>query len=144
MKDNNKALFLYTGLIFLVALVIILISMFGQNNFKSKEALPVSAPSGWGISEKAALISEENLKLEEENRSLKADLSDRDTKIETLTAENAAQAEVINNYNILLDCYAMYRDRKYEEAKNLFLTVNKSVLPAEVQFLYDELLEKIS
>ncbi len=144
MKDNNKALFLYTGLIFLVALVIILISMFGQNNFKSKEVLPVSAPSGWGISEKAALISEENLKLEEENRSLKADLSDRDTKIETLTAENAAQAEVINNYNILLDCYTMYRDRKYEEAKNLFLTVNKSVLPAEVQFLYDELLEKIS
>lgn len=144
MKDNNKALFLYTGLIFLVALVIILISMFGQNNFKSKEVLSVSAPSGWGISEKAALISEENLKLEEENRSLKADLSDRDTKIETLTAENAAQAEVINNYNILLDCYAMYRDRKYEKAKNLFLTVNKSVLPAEVQFLYDELLEKIS
>lgn len=144
MKDNNKSLFLYTGLIFLVALIIILISMFGQNSFKRKQTLAVSAPSGWGISEKAALISEENLKLEEENRQLKADLAERDTKIETLTAENASQSEIIKNYNILLNCYSLYRDRKYEDAKQLFLTVNAALLPTEVQGLYNELLEKIS
>lgn len=144
MKDNNKSLFLYTGLIFLVALIIILISMFGQNSFKRKQTLAVSAPSGWGISEKAALISEENLKLEEENRQLKADLVERDTKIETLTAENASQSEIIKNYNILLNCYSLYRDRKYEDAKQLFLTVNAALLPTEVQGLYNELLEKIS
>lgn len=144
MRDDNKSLFLYTGLIFLVALIIILISLFGQTKFKSEKSLSASAPSGWGISEKAALISEENRQLIEKVSLLEDELARRDTQIGELTAENANQAELLKNYNIIMECYLLCGDRKYREARELLLSVNIEALPEKLKAVYDELVDKVS
>lgn len=74
-KNDNKSLFLYTSLIFIVAVLLIVLSFFGQTNLKKSQP-PVEAsaePSNSGITERAAVLSEENKNLIEENTALKAE-----------------------------------------------------------------------
>lgn len=143
MKDDNKSLFLYTGLIFLVALIIILLSFFGQAKFDKKILPEGTAPTGWGIDKKVAVISDENRVLTEKNAELTAELEEKNKQLEELTALNTSQTELMNNYNIILNCYTLYRDRKYTEAKELSGTVNTAILSPEVSELYNELLKEI-
>ncbi len=80
-KNNNSSMFLYTALIFVVALLLIILSLFGQNNLKKNmpELDPTAVPSvqptqNNSITQKAAILSEENLALMEENKKLEGKL----------------------------------------------------------------------
>lgn len=85
MAENNKSkdrsLFLYMGLIFLVAVLLIVLSYLGQKNLEKKqnEISEAVTQETAGITERAAALSEENKNLIEENNSLKAklDLNDK-------------------------------------------------------------------
>ncbi len=72
-KNNNKSLFLYTALIFVVAVLLIILSFFGQTNLEKKQP-QIEGTAGntdSGITERAAVLSEENKNLIEENNALK-------------------------------------------------------------------------
>ncbi len=86
-KQSTKSLFLYTALIFVVALLLILIAFFGDTNLQRNitHIEPTQAPAQTAfpnkISERAAELSEENMlllgenkKLKEENTTLKSEL----------------------------------------------------------------------
>lgn len=144
MKDNNKSLFLYTGLIFLVALLIILLSLFGQTKFKKPDTLPASAPSGWGISEKISVVVAENEELLKKNSDLKGQINDRDIKITELTEMTAAQTELLESYNIIMNCYELCKNEQYAAAKELLKSVNTQILSPQMRMLYDELVNKVN
>lgn len=75
-QNNTKSLFLYTALIFIVAILLIMISFFGDA--KITKNLPTPSPNATtapdGITEKAAALSQENLRLTQEVASLKAQM----------------------------------------------------------------------
>ena len=68
-KNNNKSLFLYTALIFIVAVLLILLSFFGQMNLQNKQPKvdENEQQQQEGISERASVLSEENKNLMEES-----------------------------------------------------------------------------
>ncbi len=75
-KNNNRSMFLYTALIFVVAIVLIIISFFGQANLEKSQPQVEQTlrPAGQldnSISQRAAVLSEENMVLLEENQGLK-------------------------------------------------------------------------
>ena len=73
-KNDNKSLFLYTALIFFVAVILIILSFFGQTNLQKKqpkvEENTEQTQAVSGITEKAAILSEENKNLKAENKEL--------------------------------------------------------------------------
>lgn len=75
-RNNNKSMFLYTALIFVVAIVLIIISFFGQANLeknqpKVEQTLQPAGQLENSISQRASVLSEENMVLLEENQGLK-------------------------------------------------------------------------
>lgn len=70
-KNDNKSLFLYAGLIFFVAVLLIILSFFGQTNLKKNQPVVDEPVSETGITERTAILSEENKNLIEENKQLK-------------------------------------------------------------------------
>ena len=72
-KNDNKSLFLYTSLIFIVAILLIILSFSGQINLQKNRTQiePNSESTNSGITERAAVLSDENKNLIEENNKLK-------------------------------------------------------------------------
>ena len=60
---NNKSLFLYTALIFLVALLMIIVSFFGQSHLESIRETEQKAKN---LTEKTSMLSDQNLYLTEQ------------------------------------------------------------------------------
>ena len=73
-KNDNKSMFLYTALIFIVAVLLIIFSFLGQTNMqKNQPQVSESPDKEMSISEKASILSEENTVLLENNKNLKSD-----------------------------------------------------------------------
>lgn len=130
-KNNNKSLFLYTGLIFIVAVLLIILSFFGQLNLqknqpKTEEAEDV-AQASTGITERAAVLSEENKNLIEENSQLKQenyDLTEKVTQNDTLLAANGYFTLGAN-----------------DKALEMLLAVEYDKLSSDQQMIYDAIKE---
>lgn len=107
-NNNNISFFLYTGLIFLIALLIILISCFGQSK-ATNETLPETVSATSGIEEKAAAVNAENSRLVQENDALKSEL-------ESITEENTAVNDELYAVHQAIDCYTLYKNGQLAEA----------------------------
>ena len=68
-NGQNKSLYIYTSLIFVVAILLIILSFFAMSNRDSK--MNETEQAAQSITEKAAVLSEENKNLAEENKTLK-------------------------------------------------------------------------
>lgn len=99
-NNNNKSLFLYTALIFIVAILLILIAFFGDANLEKSmnSALQTAEPTVTqkaeaSITERAAIISHENQKLMEENQKLKTESESAKKQLEVYTTLSKALAQ---------------------------------------------------
>lgn len=135
-KNDNKSLFLYTALIFFVAIVLIILSFFGQTNLKKNqpeiEQNTEQSQAVSGITEKAAILSEENKVLLEQNKTLTAEN-------EALKAENEALVKKQNTNDILLSSYGYYTLGNNEKALELLKAVNYAELSSDQKMIYDKL-----
>ena len=78
-KNDNKSMFLYTALIFIVAVLLIIFSFLGQTNMqKNQPQVSESPDKEMSISEKASILSEENIQLKSDNESLTQKQSQND------------------------------------------------------------------
>ena len=68
-NGQNKSLYIYTSLIFVVAVLLIILSFFAMSNRDSK--MNETEQTAQSITEKTAALSEENKNLAEENKALK-------------------------------------------------------------------------
>ena len=130
-KKNPSSLFLYTALIFLVALIMIILSFFGQGE---RESMQQQAKS---LTEKATTISEQNYLLTEKVSALENDLAVKDSQINQLTKES-------ENIKILIKTNQLLNDKSFEEAEIAINNVDSSLLTDESLILYNQLTEKIN
>lgn len=137
--SNNKSLFLYTGLIFLVAIIMIIIAFFGQSNLEKNMPIKESVSS---IEEKTARLSEDNRILLEQNQSL------QDTN-KILTEQISNMQGQINNLNtevandeLLLDIYIHLYEGRKKKAAELLQTVDIETLTEKQITFYNVLVRK--
>ena len=79
-KNSNRSMFLYTALIFVVAILLIVLSFFGEANLEKnqpaiKGTMEPAKQLNTSISQRAAVLSEENRILLEENQELKDEIA---------------------------------------------------------------------
>ena len=122
-KNDNKSLFLYTGLIFFVAVVLIILSFFGQTNLKKNQPKVDEPSPDAGITERTAVLSEENKNLIEENKQLKS--------------QNEGLIEKQAQNDILLSAYVYMSLGNSSKAWEMLAAVNYESLTGDQKILYD-------
>ena len=147
-ENNNRSLFLYTSLIFIVAIIMILIAFFGQSNLQKNQPIQSDAELT-SISEKAAELSEDNRILLEENQKIINEnnrLTSENTRLttenqniseeyEALSIENENNATMIKVYELL------YKSKK-RDARELLKTINQETLTETQKSFYNILTQK--
>lgn len=133
-KKNNNSLFLYTALIFLVALLMIVISFFGQSHLEGIKATEQKAKT---ITERASMLSDENLHLTEQVSSLNETIEEKDDMLQKQQETIDLQAIENTNLNSLVTAYKKLAERKRTEAKEIIETVNPDALSEDAKYLYE-------
>ncbi len=135
-KNDNKSLFLYTALIFFVAVVLIILSFFGQTNLQKNqpeiEQNTEQTQTVSGITEKASILSEENKVLLELNKNLQIENNE-------LKAENEELVKKQNNNNTLLSSYGYYTLGNKEKALEMLKAVIYEELNSDQRMIYYKL-----
>lgn len=124
-KNDNKSLFLYTSLIFIVAVLLIILSFFGQTNMKKNMTQVDTEAANSGITERAAVLSEENKNLLEENNKLKT--------------ENQELTKKITTNDILLSANGYFSLGNNDKALEMLLAVNYDGLSVDQKIIYDNI-----
>lgn len=140
-KNDNKSLFLYTALIFIVAVLLILLSFFGQTNMEKSQPQLNNEDSKplFGISEKAAFLSEENTALIAENTELKSEIDELKADMEKVkTAYDVMSEKQITN-DLLLSANAYYTMDNHEKAKEIINKITYDELSSDQKIIYDNI-----
>lgn len=147
-KKENKSLFLYTALIFIVALLLIILSFFGDSHLRSQQPQASLEPaatqqtSGSGLTERAAKLSEDNRLLLEQNKALEASQA----AMETENAQLKLDAEMAQNQSAmsdkLFDIYGMLYNRKFSDARTALSEIDPATLTETQREFYDILVKK--
>lgn len=129
---RDSTMFLYTALIFIAAIVIILLAFFSQTNLQNAQPANAdvsSSPSAeenlQGIQKTASELSDKNMELLEENRSLNKRLDEAESENET--------------YSKLIEAYGYTKAGNAKEAKRLIADIDYESLSADAKTLYDEI-----
>lgn len=134
-NKETRSMYIYTALIFVVAMILIIIAFFSQTNVyrlgKRAEEFATATPavSNEKITEEAAK-SDEYAKLS--NMASELDL------------ENKALKEKINTYDNLLEAYSYAELSNATEAQRALDLVLYSALTENQKVLYDKTAEKIN
>ena len=137
-ENDNRSLFLYTGLIFALAILIVITSILAQHNLekKSKEVTG-EAVETMTIGEKTAQLSEENMILLETQKKLNqriTELEDSNKEIsEKLTRAEKTIADEETLYSIYKSVQAGDINAAVEAAK----TLDRDTLSKAQQEAYD-------
>lgn len=136
MKKENKSLFLYTSLIFLVSIMMILISFVGQNNIKTMQ--PETDSSGTSIVDKVNQLSEQNSTLINEKAALIKENEELTTEKET----NSKIIKTMTDENLLLNkflqIYNYFEEGKLDDAKLIYDSIDASLLTETQRIYYDK------
>jgi len=139
-KKNNSALFLYTALIFLVALLMIVLSFFGQSHMENTNEKLQEAKT---ITERASVLSEENLafreqilELQEKSELYEQEISGKQSEIDSLKGQ-------IEVYNSVLAASELCNVENYELAAAVIAPVNGEALTGDLKLLYDRVITAI-
>ncbi len=130
MKKENKSLFIYTALIFLVSILMILIAFVGQNNIQNMQ--PETDSSGVSITDKVNQLSEENRLLLQERINLTRRNEGLTSRNDTLTKDN----ELLTKY---LDIDSLLDEGKKDEAKIIYDSIDATLLSETQKIYYDKL-----
>ena len=131
-NNNTKSLFLYTALIFLVALLLIVIAFFGEANLEKSidGAINTAEPmkqdnKNNSITKRASTLSDENQKLLSENKAIK-------TENEELKAQ-------LDLYKTLLEAKTLKQNGDIEGAKKLIEDIDYEQLDSTQKSVYNEI-----
>lgn len=133
-NNNNKSMFLYTALIFLVALLMIVISFFGQSHLEGARATEQKAKT---ITEKASALSDENLYLTEQVSGLTETIEIKDGLL--MEQQQTIDIKIAENTNLnnVITAYRKLREKKRTQARQILETVNTEYLTEDAKYLYN-------
>ena len=136
-NNNNKSLYIYTSLIFLVAVILIIISFFGQSKLANVQPDPISVEVANSITERAAALSQENAKLIEENTKLEQQLSETTNELIEARAQLEIYKKSNENSNLLLSANTHCENENYAEAKSILETIDTNALSENENIIYE-------
>ena len=143
-KTNNKSLYIYTTLIFAVAILMVIISFFGQINLDKKHSTVTGETTASGtISERVSQLSDENRILIETNNSLSKQISDKDILISMLNDKIAALEAQIVEDDGLYRAFNYIKAKDKESAQKELDLLKVYNFSTEQRIFYDYLLGEI-
>lgn len=145
-KNNNKSLFLYTSLIFIVAILLIIIAFFGQTNMQKNQPVitqETTQPSGNGIAERASVLSEENRLLLEKNTELEEELRSKNAIISGIENENFNLSEKIRQNDLLLQANGYLTVGNFEKSAEALNKVDYESLSSDQQIIYNNVKNRL-
>ncbi len=134
MKKNTKFLWIYTGILFSFALILIVFAFFTQNNIQKENEENIR-----GMRSSVSQLTEENEMLKKELEAASALLADTTKKLE----ETQAVAALAGNSEydaLLMQAYDLYREGKVSEARALLAEMNTDSFSVLQRYLYDLIL----
>ena len=135
-KNDNKSLFLYTSLIFIVAILMIILSFFAQTHLEQSKVSEQDAEKV-SLSDKAARVSEENMQLVELNKNLRETNSKLMEENSSLTSEKDALTAEVNAYGALIAVYDKLYDGDKKAASELLANIyTENLTPEQKDFYY--------
>lgn len=147
-KNNNKSLFLYTSLIFIVAILLIIIAFFGQTNMQKNQPVvdiqETAQPSGNGIAERASVLSEENRLLLEKNTKLEEELRSKNAIISGIENENFNLNEKIRQNDLLLQANGYLTVGNFEKSAEALNKVDYESLSSDQQIIYNNVKKRLN
>lgn len=140
-SKNSSSLFLYTALIFLVALMMIILSFFGSGKHESAKEEAKT------LTERATAVSEENLNLTKKVNELEGTVKEnektiteyeesvkiKDETIQTLTNESSI-------YKNLIIAYERIDEGKTKEASDILAVIDATILSEDTLTFYNKLI----
>ncbi len=142
-KNDNKSLILYTSLIFLAAIVMIVVSFFAEKHLEEQYVSEVEAQNV-NLSNKAAMISEENMQLVEMNRTLKETNNGLVEQNTALSLEKDALIKEKAGYEALIEVYKKLVNGRENAARTLLEEIYTEDLTPDQKELYDALVKKVN
>jgi predicted RND superfamily exporter protein len=136
-ENNNKSLYIYTGLIFLVAVILIIVSFFGQSKLEKTQPISISQEEANSITERAAVLSRDNKTLLEENIVLKQELSDEQQSSVALKSQIEIYKKSNENNKLLLSANGYCSKKMYAEAREVLEKVDASILSDDETLIYN-------
>ncbi|MDD6735118.1 MAG: hypothetical protein PUE13_02265 [Clostridiales bacterium] len=142
LKNNdNKSLFLYTSLIFLVAIIMIIVSFFAQTHLEQSKVSEQDAEKV-SLSDKAAQVSEENMQLVELNKTLREANEKLISENSSLTEERDSLSSEVAGYEALMAVYDKLYEGNKKSANELLQNIyTEDLSPTQKEF-YDILVKK--
>ena len=143
-KTENKSLYLYTALIFIVAILMIVISFFSQINLdKQHNEVTGDDSAGSSIAEKTSQLSDENMILLETNKSLNEQNSELTSKNWELSEQISELETKLANADILCEAVDEFENGNTTKAAEDLERLDISYLTQEQQKVYDSLKAKL-
>jgi hypothetical protein len=143
VKNENRSLFLYTALIFIVAIIIIIVAFFGQENLvRSQPEIASESPAPGTtetITQKAAVVSEQNAVLIKQNEALTSLNDELSQDKADLEAKNSELQINYSNGNIFCTIYQYICDNKLDDAREVLSTINQDALTDAQTIIYNNL-----
>lgn len=135
MKSKTKFLWMYTIILFSVALILILFAGMTQQDYEKE--IESHETAAVGMQKSVTELSQTNTLLKEENATLKAQVAELTATNEKLTA-SAKTGEVST---MLLNAICEYEDNDKKAAKELIAKVDSSLLTPEQLEIYHKIIK---
>lgn len=142
-KNNNKSLYIYTALIFLVAVILILISFFGQSKLAQTQPDPISVEEAHSITERAAALSEENARLLNETINLKNQLAEKENQLLEAQVNLELYKKSRENIQLLLSANGYCSKKMYSEAKQIIENIDESIFTEDEKIIFSQIKKDI-
>lgn len=135
MKSKTKFLWMYTIILFSVALVLIIFAGMTQQNYEKELATHETAKVG--LQKSAAELSQVNLLLKEENANLK-----KENEQLTEAQANFEEISKSNDLNMaLIEAFYQYESGNRRTAKNMLAEVDKETLTDQQLNIYNKIIK---
>lgn len=132
MKQNTKTLWIYTMILFSVALVLIMMAGLTQQNYE--EEIKLHETAAVGMQKSVSELSEKNMKLGEENKKLTESL--KQTESDKEKAEQSA-----GTYETLIDALKEYEKGNRKTARQMLAEIEKSQLSSQQLYIYQKIMK---
>jgi len=143
-KSDNRSLFLYTALIFIVAILLIVISFFSKANLQKQHDEFIGEHTDTNsIAEKTAKISEENMILLDKVSDLNSEITDLNSQVTELTDKNTQLSEKLSNTELMLKIYNLIQQKRHIDAEQAYSQLDVTLIDNESLEFYEYLGEAL-
>lgn len=138
MKQNTKFLWLYTAILFSVALVLIFIAGLTQNNYKKE--LDAHETANRGMQESVTQLTAHNQQLTDQLKEANAQLEEVRAQLEELQRQQAEQSHASAAIDqTLLEAIELYDNGDRQEARQRLEGMDRATLTPAQAYLYDQI-----